>query len=528
MTTSSELIRFFHAEATEYLDAIEAFVNSDGTGPDAGAFVSAARALRGSATMARVPRIADLALALVRIANGLRDGEVAWSAQLHEDLRGAARDLRLLAVSASDWSMADDQRALQRLGILRGHVPGETPRSSSAVPVAGTAPIFVALQSSAIATDLESFLEDASNRAILDDVLNRVRSLRGIAGVADHPPLGEVADTVERTLRQLPPDAAPSEADVSLFRAAADIFRRASTDLRTRGRLDTESPEIARFVVATQSGTAQSMDAESVVNIDDLFYSDGGPHVLERGKSPPSTPDRRFRDEAVTRAEHLRRLVADARHASDPLTREHDRRDLREHLHRLAAFASSYGAIQAASVFADAADDAQVLDPGMLDVLDAAAMTMLSATATIDDVEHQLAVLARARFTAPRLTPTPTPSAGANPSLAARPGTTTHQGMTPAPGATAEPRKAGGVSGEQLRQALRRGLDGLRGLEDAPLSAPAELEVHEIVPIETLLYRGPAALARAIEIRDRMRGREVVDTAALHELYDLLDLARAD
>jgi len=52
-------------------------------------------------------------------------------------------------------------------------------------------------------------------------------------------------------------------------------------------------------------------------------------------------------------------------------------------------------------------------------------------------------------------------------------------------------------------------------------------EHGEVVPIEELLYRGRAALDRAIEIRDQVRGGSP-DPDVLDELYDLLELARAD
>ena len=85
---SPELLRFFHAEAREYLDALEQLASETGAF-EAGQFVAAARALRGSATMARIPRIADIALALERIANGVRDGEIEWSSDLRHDLLDA-------------------------------------------------------------------------------------------------------------------------------------------------------------------------------------------------------------------------------------------------------------------------------------------------------------------------------------------------------------------------------------------------------------------------------------------------------
>ncbi|HSA54901.1 MAG TPA: Hpt domain-containing protein, partial [Gemmatimonadaceae bacterium] len=198
---SSELLRYFHAEAAEYLDAMEALLDrADGT-PDAGAFVAAARALRGSATMARVPRVGDLALVLERIANGLRDGEVQWSADLRTDLRDTAAELRALVRSAPGLSAGDESRAVQRMTGLRGWLPNVPPRATPHTPPATTTPIFIALQASAIAGDLESFVRNPQDRALLDDVVSRLRSLRGIAGIVDHPPLGEVADAVERALR---------------------------------------------------------------------------------------------------------------------------------------------------------------------------------------------------------------------------------------------------------------------------------------------------------------------------------------
>ena len=51
------------------------------------------------------------------------------------------------------------------------------------------------------------------------------------------------------------------------------------------------------------------------------------------------------------------------------------------------------------------------------------------------------------------------------------------------------------------------------------------------VSIETLLYRGRAALDRAREVRDVMRAAPdgaAADPELLAELFDLLDLAAAD
>lgn len=48
-----------------------------------------------------------------------------------------------------------------------------------------------------------------------------------------------------------------------------------------------------------------------------------------------------------------------------------------------------------------------------------------------------------------------------------------------------------------------------------------------VVPIESLLYRGEAALARARAVRDSLRRADQPAPDSLAELYDLLDLATA-
>jgi hypothetical protein len=57
---------------------------------------------------------------------------------------------------------------------------------------------------------------------------------------------------------------------------------------------------------------------------------------------------------------------------------------------------------------------------------------------------------------------------------------------------------------------------------------PAGSEDADIVPVQKLVYRGDAALERALEVRDALRDAGgAPDPAALDELYDLIALARA-
>lgn len=504
--TSPELLRFFHAEAREYLDAVEGLAES-GESFEAGAFVAASRALRGSATMARVPRVAEIALVMERLANAVRDGEIEWTANLRRDLGDTVVELRRLVATSSDWSPDDERRAADRLAALRSLLPARV-RTPASPPTAGTTPIFIALQASAIASDLEKFLLNPVDRALIDDVVNRLKSLRGIAGVSDHPPLGEVADAVERALRELAPDAFLSEADTELLTAAAGVFRRASSELRARGQFERTTSEVDRFArAAAVSASPPSLDDAPIVRIEELFFTDAGPHLVQRGSAPSRSAEMRFREEVVTRAEHLRRLVAEARVAMDPFTRERVRRDLKSHLARLDEFARSYGAQQVASVVGEAAALDSFTDEAVLDAVEAVARILTTPGIPLDEMERRLAVGERRRWTPvapPGVVPASTP--------------------VPAPRQPVRPIR----SGPDLHAMLGESITQLASLDEIPLAEPVRVDDDAIVPVESLLFRGSAALDRARALRDDMRRSGVVDPDALQELYDLLDLARAE
>lgn len=501
--SSPELLRFFHAEAREYLDTVEELASRD-EGFEAAAFVAASRALRGSATMARAPRIAEIALTMERIANAVRDGEIDWSGQLRGDLIGTIGELRTFVANSAKWSAEHDRRAQDVQAALRSVLPAGrlTPRTP---PTAGTTPIFIALQAAAVAADLEGFLQSPSQVAVISDIVNRLRSLRGIAGVGDHPPLGGVADAVERTLRELAPDAMLRESDADLLHAAAAVFRRASAELRSRGRFDTNAAEVDRFARAVASATPGPAATEGpLVRVEELFYTDSGPHIVRRGLTPPRSAEARFREEVVSRAEHLRRLVAEARVAMDPFTRERVRLDLKTHLASLDDFARSFGAQQVASVLAEAAQRDSFPDD-LLDAIENVARVLTTAGISLDEMERRLAVGERRRWTPPAIPVSPTRA----PAIERTP---------------ASPPRSGRALGAMLAVSLTK----LSSLEDMPLIEPVRVDDDEVVPVESLLYRGQAALERARALRDELRSRGTQDPEALHELYDLLDLARTE
>ncbi|MFN8581456.1 MAG: hypothetical protein U0163_10825 [Gemmatimonadaceae bacterium] len=380
-------------------------------------------------------------------------------------------------------------------------------------------------------------LRATETRPVLDEVLSRVRIMQGIAGLQEYPPLPDVCDALERASRAIMPDAPLSAAETELFASAAALLRRASDELRARATPDRSAPQVRRFADALAALQTSQPTPERVVSIEELFYHDAGPHVAQRSEAPPPmTPARRFADEVVSRAEHVKRLIADARAAGDGIARQRIRRDLGSTLHALELTAQSFGAAQVAAFCNEAGMRADQLSPLELDALDAAATLLLTPTATIDELERRIAVLTRRTHT-PVASPRVTPPAGIQ---GARPGPTPSsapvapQAKAPAPAATPRsPTPVRGSSstptGKELQDLLATSIAGLRGLDEQPLSPGIEVVADDdVVPIDSLLYRGRAALLRAIQVRDTLRTSSPPDPESLRELYDLLDLARTE
>lgn len=639
MNGSPELLEFYLVEATEYLDALDQLVAGTGGAPDGNAFIATARALRGSSSMAKVGEVEEIAAVVEQIAHGTRDGEIRWTLDLHSTLKQTVDDLRFLVRGVRIWGERESARAQARLADLQRFLSPAQSRQPTP-EASATAPVFIALQSSAIAAELDAFIANPLQRRALDDALTRVRTMRGIAGIGDFPPLADVADAVDRAARALMPDAPLAAREIELFRAAADVLRKTSMRLRDGIAQPTDAPEVARFAAATEALADErpAVESDPIVPIDRLFYSDGGPHVVQRAVAPPTTRLERFREEIITRAEHIRRLVGDARAAQDAAARDRSARVLREALLELQGTAASFDVHQVASFFGEAAREDDLRAPSLLEAIDAGALLLLTPGGSVDEIEQRLAVLERARRVTPIMTPaieearpapaavprseTPVRTADASttpraPDVAAPPpprppappppattasgratppaspapaggGATSEPGidelldledegpfapdaertprpapverastqeilaaldLTPAPakgpaapagGAPASPppstfprpgaprRSPATPSGRELQTLLQEGIAGLGTLEDEPLSAPARLDEDDIVPIESLVYRGQSAIRRAIAVRDEMRASGHTDDATLQEIFDLLDLAQAE
>jgi len=539
MSVAVGLLDFYILEASEYVDQLDALVGAAATAPPGSTpFITAARALRGSSTMAKLLRMAELAGSVERVGRAMRDGSLRWSPEVRAAVVSAIDDMRILLRGVRAWGAPEEQRAATRIGDLRRFVPDGA--ASPSTPISGAiSPTFFASEVDGVASALDAFVAAPTNRTALDEALGRVRALRGIAALKDLPPLADVADAIEQAAKtSVGEGRALTTQHAELYDASAQVLRRAARELRTSGRPDASAPEVRRFAEAAVALHQQTRDEDQVVPVGNFFFSDAGPHVVSRAVRPPTTLETRFRTEITSLAEHLRRLVADASGASTAVGRDRAGHELRSALRTVRWTIESFGYADAARFFATAASDPHILDPILLASIDSAGALLAAPSTNLQEVSARLEEIGRGhavdRGIGAGIGPLDQPrrTSDAAPPPARR--TPTPRGApairpTPARGQATTPRRAPLTpTGAELRQFLQSGLAGFTDLDQAPLAPPALLDDATLIPIDDLLYRGRAALERAIEVRDLMRLSGGNTDEALAELFDLLDLAAAD
>jgi chemotaxis protein histidine kinase CheA len=555
MTAPAGFLDFFVLEAGEYVEQLDGLLLAAGkAGPDAEALQRIARALRGSATMAKLTAFAEMAAGIERVGRGLKGGVTLWEPALAGALVAAVDDCKLLLRNVRAWSPSDDARSRARIDELARYAPARTATPTTGQQAASDGG-FLATEVANIGAGAELLATRPSDRDAAANVLRRVRAMRGIAGVKDHPSLADVLEATEYAAHPLERGEAEISAErLAVLGAAATVLRGISAAMRIGSSLDPASPELARFASALDAMQEKETEQERVVPISELFYQDGGPTVVQPAPNPPTSPAERFRLEVVSQGEHLRRLVSDARAARDDLARDRVRRALRGALRGLRQAAESYGEHDVAAFVASHNDDVVQLDSRALDSLDeVAAMLAQPATSPASLVarlralqEKPAAVVEQTSFAsappspqpAPANTPAqPAPAQSAphsitpvRPSTVAPPSAVAQERDRPAAAAVAELATRGASApAPQLGSLLDAGIAKLGALSSAPLIAPVPLPEQPAVPIDVLLYRGRAALERCLEIRDQVRSAGgPVDAETLGELFDLLDLALID
>lgn len=507
MSSSAGLLEFFILEAGEYIERLDGLVAAaeGGSGPPADDFTRHARALRGSATMVKLPALADVAAGLERTGRGLADGSLAWDPAVSGAVVAAIDDLKILVRAVRTWGNREDDLARQRSAELDVLAPVRA-AGSPTDSVAGLS--YLAGETSETAAALSSLLASPADTAALARLLARVRTLRGVASLRDLPPLGEVLEAVERAVRPLEEGGSSLGAPaVELLASASALLGRVSGELARSSRPDLAGDDLARFAAAAAALEEDSSEGEQVVPVADLFFADGGPHVVEAAPNPPTTLTDRFRLEAITVAEHLRRLVADARRAEDRAARDRLGRELMATTRTLRNLAHSFGQTDVATFVDSLGDGPARLDARALGLIETAATMLAERRADPPALARALHDLAARPAPAPAAPPSPpAPQPPVAPSI-----------VTP--------------TGRDLHDMLATGIAGIERLDDAPLSEPVAIIDDTVVPIEALLYRGRAALDRALELKASIRSQlkdGVPPREDMDELLDLLELVATE
>lgn len=394
--------------------------------------------------------------------------------------------------------------------------------------------------------------------------LAHARALRGSAAMTRLGGLSEFAATIERVAGGLRGDELRWDPRLhfavrgALTEMRALIARADAWTDNDQRAARTHSVALAA-VAAGYLGSVlpAASPASPVIPIARLFPDDGLPGLVERNPSPPITIAERFRRDIAAAADGIARESANlsAGERGPQFLALCDA--LRRTLIGLSDVAESYGATSIATLAMRMARSS-IERPAERIAIQSFAQLLMDRERTDSELAAQVRqhtanwpgdrsgsaaaidapatpAEAAARIPTPRAAtpvavPTPVPTPVTVPTPVAVPTPVTTPLTVPTPVTTRTPVTAPAPVPSASPAPTVPWQTPLR----TEAVAPASESLSDIVPIESLLYRGPEALARARVVRDELRaawlragGAAIDPTAAslLDELSDLLDLA---
>ncbi|MBM4187238.1 MAG: hypothetical protein FJ206_08005 [Gemmatimonadetes bacterium] len=283
MSVPAGRLQFFALEATDYLERLTILIERPSP-PEGTELVRLVRALRGAALMAGLPPFANAAMAVEHIAKGFRDGQLPWDPDRVSLFADAVTVFRDLAGRAAAWSETETARAESLAARCR---PGTTPveparRDDHLKPSVRS---FVGREGAQIAGTLElaaQAVELGTPGSTPDVVIQRLQPVRGLAGLPALAPLPDLLDAIELAIGVVRDGAAPPGAADSL-RAAARAVATLSRDIAERGKADGDDPG----VIAGARALCDTFGSEDdVVPIQSLFVARDPDPIVRQGIAP--------------------------------------------------------------------------------------------------------------------------------------------------------------------------------------------------------------------------------------------------
>jgi chemotaxis protein histidine kinase CheA len=471
---SHSLSDYFALEAGEYLEQLDALLSGGGA-PDAERFFRLARGVRGSARVAQEAEIAAVAEGLEGAARALQDGRLSWSEEVRALAVRTVDDLKVLVRARGRWSAAEEARAREAAARWEG-VAAARERPADVGGAGDRYLVFLRREVTGVVSALDHAADTLrrapSEREPLHEVVRRMRPLRGVAGTEALSPVLEVLEgTEEAAGGLLNRGEGLTDAHMELLGAARAALS-AVLAAAERGEDAAALPELERFRDARDhlaEAADLTGDEEGVLPVSALFHDDAGPHVL----SSPLAPVPAEGGSAAEEVERFLRLEAtgfldraEALLAGLSPRREKRFAGVAGQLARLAQAVGELSGTYGVTAAADAAERAA------------------SELRTAGSAAEARGALVRLRAALPGAAPQPAqPEAGA-------------------PAADAPP--------------------------PVPATPESAMQTDDgVIPIETLLLRGPAALREALALRPTVEGLAAGASPELRDrIAELFDLVR--
>lgn len=308
MNQQMGLSEFFAMEASEYLERLDAVVSHSGS-PNLDELVGLARQLRGSALMAKQAPIATAAACFERFARSVQERRREWDEATRQTAIRAVDDFKILVRRLATWSEAEDAKASALAEELDPGGARPSVEQAAEQLDSGTR-AFIGREGAAVASALDqtakSLQQNPEAQEPLERLITGMQPLRGLAMLAELPPMPDVLDGAEQAVAEIVKRSGPVEDAALLFSSAAKALSRATREISTDGRADPDSQEFRDF--AARLGKLLDL-GEDLEPIGALYHDDSGPHVVQRGTASVQ-PAELGRLEVVSHGEHLR-LAAD-------------------------------------------------------------------------------------------------------------------------------------------------------------------------------------------------------------------------